>query len=52
MGEILAAFGGWVTSLFGLEIAPGLTFGGFFLLILIIGGIGVILKTFWGGDAK
>lgn len=52
MGDILSALGGWISSLFGLEIVPGISFGGFFLLTLIIGGIGIILRVFWGGDAN
>lgn len=52
MGEILAAFSGWVSSLFSAQIAPGLSFGGFFVLMLILSGIGLVLKLFWGGDAK
>lgn len=52
MGEILAAFGNWVSALFTAEIAPGFSFGGFFVLMLILSGIGLVLAKFWGGDAK
>ena len=50
MADIITAFGNWVGSLFGAEIAPGFTFGGFLLLMLILSGVGLILRTFWGGS--
>lgn len=52
MGDILSALGGWISALFGLDIVPGISFGGFFLLTLIIGGMGIVLTKFWGGDTK
>lgn len=52
MGEILEALSGWVSSLFTAPIAPGVSFGGFLVLMLILSGIGLVLKLFWGGDTK
>ena len=50
MADILTSFGQWVGMLFSLEIVEGLTFGSFLLLLFILAGIGLILKTFWGGN--
>lgn len=50
MADILSAFGQWVGLLFSAEIVEGLTFGSFLLLILILAGVGLILRTFWGGN--
>lgn len=50
MADILSAFGQWVGMLFSTEIVEGLTFGSFLLLLFILSGVGLILKTFWGGN--
>ena len=50
MADILSAFAQWVGMLFSTEIVEGLTFGSFLLLMLILAGVGLILRTFWGGN--
>ena len=52
MSDIISAFGSWIGALFSAQIAPGFSFGSFLLLMFILAGVGIILKTFWGGSEK